>query len=57
MPPLTGEWLDALQGEFRKPYYRNLFQTVNEEYKNRMVFPPADEIFTEKHSPWAWPRL
>lgn len=49
MPPLTGEWLDALQGEFRKPYYKNLFQTVNEEYKNRMVFPPADEIFNAFH--------
>lgn len=49
MPPLTGEWLDALQGEFRKPYYKSLFQTVNEEYKSRVVFPPADDIFNAFH--------
>lgn len=49
MPPLTGEWLDALQGEFKKPYYKSLFQTVNEEYKRKMVFPPADDIFNAFH--------
>lgn len=49
MPPLTGEWLNALQGEFRKPYYRSLFQTVNEEYKSKMIFPPADDIFNAFH--------
>lgn len=49
MPPLTGEWLEALQGEFRKPYYRNLFQTINEEYKSRRVFPPGEDIFNAFH--------
>ena len=49
MPPLTGEWLDALQGEFKKPYYKSLFQTVNEEYKRKMFFPPADDIFNAFH--------
>lgn len=49
MPPLTGEWLDALQGEFRKPYYRSLFQTINEEYKTKLIFPPADDIFNAFH--------
>lgn len=49
MPPLTGEWMDALQGEFRKPYYRSLFQAVNKEYKSRTVFPPADDIFNAFH--------
>lgn len=49
MPPLAGEWLDALQGEFRKPYYRTLFQTINEEYKTKLIFPPADDIFNAFH--------
>lgn len=49
MPPLAGEWLDALQGEFSKPYYRDLFQTVNEEYKTKRIFPPADDIFNAFH--------
>ncbi|MCI8814641.1 MAG: uracil-DNA glycosylase [Lachnospiraceae bacterium] len=49
MPPLAGEWLDALQGEFKKPYYRSLFQTVNEEYQTKLIFPPADDIFNAFH--------
>lgn len=49
MPPLAGQWLEALQGEFRKPYYRNLFQRINEEYKTRLIFPPADDIFNAFH--------
>lgn len=49
MPPLAGKWLEALQGEFKKPYYRSLFQTVNEEYKTRLIFPPADDIFNAFH--------
>lgn len=49
MPPLAGEWLNALQGEFKKPYYRSLFQTINEEYKTKLIFPPADDIFNAFH--------
>ena len=32
MPPIAGEWAKALQGEFRKPYYKKLFTIVGEEY-------------------------
>ena len=49
MAPISGEWLEALKGEFRKPYYRQLFQTVNEEYRHYQVFPPADDIFNAFH--------
>ncbi len=49
MPPLAGEWLNALQGEFKKPYYRSLFQTIDEEYKTKLIFPPADDIFNAFH--------
>lgn len=38
MPPLAGEWLNALQGEFKKPYYHDLFQTINEEYQTKRIF-------------------
>ena len=49
MAPLSGEWLEALKGEFRKPYYRALFQKVGEEYQTRKIFPPADNIFNAFH--------
>ena len=45
MSGLNGDWYEALKGEFAKPYYRKLFATVNEEYKTRLIFPPAKDIF------------
>ena len=29
MPAISGKWLEALQGEFRKEYYKELFKKVN----------------------------
>lgn len=49
MPPITGAWADALQGEFRKPYYRTLFKKVEEEYSTHQVFPDPDDIFNAFH--------
>ena len=31
MAAITGEWLEALQGEFKKDYYKKLFAKVGEE--------------------------
>jgi hypothetical protein len=45
MAAINNDWLDALKGEFRKPYYRELFEKVNEEYRKFQIFPPADDIF------------
>ncbi|MDO4522309.1 MAG: uracil-DNA glycosylase [Eubacteriales bacterium] len=45
MPPIANDWLEPLKPEFSKPYYRKLYQTVNEEYRTRQIFPPADDIF------------
>ena len=49
MAMLTGEWLDAMQGEFHEPYYKELYQFVKEEYNNVVVFPQADDIFNAMH--------
>ena len=49
MPAITGAWLEALKGEFSQPYYKQLFQTVNEEYHTRQIFPPANDIFNAFH--------
>ena len=37
---IEGQWLSKLQGEFQKPYYKTLYETVREEYKHNTIFPP-----------------
>ncbi len=49
MAAITGDWLEVLQGEFKKEYYRKLFQKVGEEYKTHTIFPPANDIFNAFH--------
>ncbi len=49
MAGLTGGWEEALKGEFRKPYYRTLYEKIKEEYRTQTVYPPSDEIFTAFH--------
>ena len=45
MPPISNDWLIPLKPEFAKPYYSKLYQKVNEEYRNYLIFPLADDIF------------
>ena len=45
MAAIANDWLGPLKPEFSKPYYRKLYQTVNEEYRTHQIFPPADDIF------------
>lgn len=49
MSMIDNDWLDALGGEFRKPYYKTLYQFVKEEYNTRQIFPPSDDIFNAFH--------
>lgn len=49
MAMLTNDWSVALEEEFHKPYYRQLYQFVKEEYSKSVVYPPADEIFNAMH--------
>ena len=49
MPPLSGSWAEALKGEFKKPYYKQLFQVVGEEYRTRQIFPAPDDLFNAFH--------
>ncbi len=49
MAALSGDWQEALRGEFRQPYYAKLYKTINEEYRTKRIFPPADEIFNAFH--------
>ena len=49
MAQITNDWLDEIECEFRKPYYKDLYAFVNEEYKTRTIYPPADDIFNALH--------
>ena len=45
MAAIANDWLEPLKPEFSNPYYKKLYQTVNEEYRTHQIFPPADDIF------------
>ena len=49
MGAINGDWREALKDEFKKDYYKQLFEKVNEEYRTRLIFPPANDIFNAFH--------
>ena len=46
MSSISNDWLEPLSPEFKKEYYRKLYEKVKEEYATQVVFPPSDEIFS-----------
>ncbi|MBQ8527063.1 MAG: uracil-DNA glycosylase [Lachnospiraceae bacterium] len=46
MAAISNDWLEPLKPEFSKPYYKELYAKVKEEYSKNVVFPPSDEIFS-----------
>ena len=49
MGAIANDWLPSIEGEFRKPYYKELYQFVKEEYSKHVVYPPSDAIFNALH--------
>lgn len=49
MAMIDNDWLPVLQPEFRKPYYRELYQFIKTQYNTTQVFPPAEDIFNAFH--------
>ena len=49
MGAIQNDWLQAVGGDFRKPYYKELYDFVKEEYSTRVIYPPADDIFNALH--------
>ena len=49
MSMISNDWLPALEGEFKKPYYKQLYEFVKDEYSKTQIFPPADDIFNAFH--------
>ena len=37
MGMIENDWLEAVSGEFKKPYYRTLFEFVKEEYSRAVT--------------------
>ena len=50
MAMINNDWLEVLQPEFKKEYYKNLFYFVKQEYDKNLIFPPAEDIFNAFHS-------
>ena len=41
-----GAWSKLLAQELRRPYFQMLLWRLDEEYRDKTVFPPADELFS-----------
>ena len=46
---ISNDWLPEIKGEFGKPYYKELYNFVKQEYSSTTVYPPADDIFNAFH--------
>jgi uracil-DNA glycosylase len=46
---IRNDWLEAIGGEFRKPYYKDLYGFVKSEYSRYVIYPNADDIFNAFH--------
>ncbi|MCM1091304.1 MAG: uracil-DNA glycosylase [Butyrivibrio sp.] len=46
---IENDWLPALKMEFGKPYYKELFEFVRQEYNTTQVYPPSEDIFNAFH--------
>ena len=49
MGAIQNDWLEAVGEEFKKPYYKELYEFVKEEYTTATVYPPSDDIFNALH--------
>ena len=49
MPEIAGDWLKAVGAEFKKPYYKQLYEFVKAEYGRYVVYPPSGDIFNALH--------
>ncbi len=45
MGAISNDWLEPMEAEFKKPYYKKLYEKVKEEYQTRQIFPDANDIF------------
>lgn len=49
MGMITNDWLPSVEREFKKPYYKDLYQFIVNEYQKTVLYPPSDDIFNAFH--------
>lgn len=49
MAAISNDWLEAIDSEFHKPYYKELYGFVKDEYSKTVVYPPSEDIFNALH--------
>ena len=49
MGAITNDWLEVLNEQFSKEYYRKLYDFVKGEYGKCVVYPSANDIFNAFH--------
>ena len=49
MAAISNDWAEKISAEYRKPYYRALFNFIKEEYSKVVVYPPSEDIFNAMH--------
>lgn len=42
---ITNDWVEKIQGEYKKTYYKKLYETVLQEYRTKEIFPASQDIF------------
>lgn len=42
---MSNDWSRAIGEEFQKPYYKQLNQFIEDEYKNEIIYPPEEDVF------------
>lgn len=45
MGAISNDWLVPLGGEFKKPYYKKLYEMIKAEYQTKVIYPDANDIF------------
>ena len=49
MAAISNDWTEKISAEYKKPYYRELFNFIKEEYSKVVVYPPSEDIFNAMH--------
>ena len=49
MASIANDWREKLLPEYNKPYYRELYKFIKEEYSKNVIYPPSEDIFNALH--------
>lgn len=49
MAAISNDWAEKISLEYKKQYYRELFNFIKEEYSKVVVYPPSEDIFNAMH--------